>query len=204
MHELGLLGGDAASAAAAWKALPPVEPLAAMDPTGGPLQPILVGRISNASIPLLVAGTVGKGRVAVFNAAGVYRWGLTASGIAERAGVEAAFFGGMCEWLSAGASERPVRIEAPEITPEGSGWFEIVSDGATQLLPLVRRCPGVLDATIFGEAIHALAAKSTDAPRLQTFLQQQGASNARCRAVPPSLEDVFVTLTRLHRSDRER
>lgn len=118
-HELGLLGGDAASAAAAWKALPPVEPLTAMDPTGGPLQPILVGRVSNASIPLLLAGTVGKGRVAIFNAAGVYRWGLTASGIAERAGIEAAFFGGMCEWLSAGASERPVRIEAPEITPEG-------------------------------------------------------------------------------------
>lgn len=118
-HEIALLGGDAASAAATWKDLPPVEPLAALDPTGGPLQPILAGRVSNGTIPLLLAGSVGRGRVALLNASGVYRWGLTASGIAGRAGIEAAFFGGICRWLAGGATERAVRIDAPEITPEG-------------------------------------------------------------------------------------
>ena len=36
-----------------------------------------------------------------------------------RAGVEAAFFGGICRWLAGGSEDHPVRIEAPEITPEG-------------------------------------------------------------------------------------
>ena len=74
-HEIALLDGDAASAAATWKELPPVEPLTAVDPTGGPLRPILVGRVSNGTVPLLLAGSVGKGRVALLNASGVYRWG---------------------------------------------------------------------------------------------------------------------------------
>jgi hypothetical protein len=118
-HEIALLGGDAASAAATWKDLPPVEPLLVLDPSGGPLQPLLVGRVGNGTFPLLLAGQVGKGRVALLNAAGVYRWGLTASGMAGRAGVEAAFFGGICRWLAGGSEDRPVRIEAPEITPAG-------------------------------------------------------------------------------------
>ena len=118
-HEIALLGGDAASAAATWKDLPPVEPLVALDATGGPLQPLLLGRVGNATIPILLAGSVGRGRVALLNAAGVYRWGLTASGIAGRAGVEAAFFGGICRWLAGGSEDHPVRIDAPEITPEG-------------------------------------------------------------------------------------
>jgi hypothetical protein len=118
-HEIALLGGDAASAAAAWKSLPPVEPLVALDAAGGPLQPVVIGRVSNATLPLVLAGSIGRGRVALLNASGVYRWGLTASGIAGRAGIEAAFFGGICRWLSEGAAERRVRIDAPEITPEG-------------------------------------------------------------------------------------
>ncbi len=118
-HEIALLGGDAASASATWKDLPPVEPLVALDPSGGPLQPLLLGRVGNGTIPLLLAGSVGRGRVALLNAAGVYRWGLTASGIAGRAGVESAFFGGICRWLAGGSEDHPVRIEAPEITPEG-------------------------------------------------------------------------------------
>src|SRR6185295_13329325 len=77
------------------------------------------GRLSSGPVPLVLAGTVGKGRVVVINAAGVYRWGLTASGIAGRAGVETAFFGGICRWLAGGSEDHPVRIEAPEITPEG-------------------------------------------------------------------------------------
>ena len=118
-HEIARLGGDAASAAATWKDLPPVEPLIAVDAPGSPLQPILLGRVSNGTVPILLAGQIGKGRVALLNAAGVYRWGLTASGIAGRAGIEAAFFGGICRWLAGGSEDHPVRIEAPEITPEG-------------------------------------------------------------------------------------
>jgi len=118
-HEIALLGGDAGTATAVWKALPPVEPLVMLGTAGSPLVPVLQGRIGNDVVPLLLAGSVGKGRVALLNASGVYRWGLTASGIAGQAGVESAFFGGISQWLAGGREERPVRITTPDITPEG-------------------------------------------------------------------------------------
>ena len=118
-HEITLLGGDGSSAAATWRELPPVEPVAMLGLADSPLTPLLVGRIGNESIPILLAGRVGRGRVAFLNAVGVYRWGLTASGLGARAGVEAAFYGGLFRWLAGISEDRPVRLVAPDITPEG-------------------------------------------------------------------------------------
>jgi len=87
----------------------------------------------------------------------------------------------------------------PEITPDGSQWFEITSDHATRLLPELRRQPDVVDATIFGEAVHALVRHGTAEAALEEYFAKQGDQSVRCRAVPPSLEDVFVALTRIHR-----
>lgn len=87
----------------------------------------------------------------------------------------------------------------PEITPDGSHWFEITSDDATRLLTELRRHPGVVDATIFGEAVHALVRQGTAAAAMEGYFANQGDASVRCRAVPPSLEDVFVALTRIHR-----
>jgi ABC-type multidrug transport system ATPase subunit len=96
---------------------------------------------------------------------------------------------------------RPQELKRlPELTPDQSSWFEITSEDATQLLPLVRQHPNVLDATIFGEAIHALARQGTDAAALTDYFKGQVGAQVRCRNVPPSLEDVFVTLTRLRRN----
>jgi ABC-type multidrug transport system ATPase subunit len=89
----------------------------------------------------------------------------------------------------------------PEITPGGSAWYEILSDESTQALALLREHPAVRDATIFGEAIHVLAGVESDAGILESYLRQRGVRQVFCRAAPPSLEDVFVTLTRLHRND---
>jgi ABC-type multidrug transport system ATPase subunit len=89
----------------------------------------------------------------------------------------------------------------PEITPDGSVWYEILCDDSTQALALVREHPAVRDATIFGDAIHALASVESDAGALESYLRQRGVRQVRCRAARPSLEDVFVTLTRLHRNN---
>ena len=118
-HEITLLGGDGSSATATWRELPPIEPIAMLGLADSPLTPLLVGRVGNESIPILLAGNVGRGRVAFLNAAGVYRWGLTASGMSARAGVEAAFYGGLVRWLAGVSEDRPVRLVAPDITPEG-------------------------------------------------------------------------------------
>jgi hypothetical protein len=119
VHEVTLLDGDAASAASTWRGLPPVKPPVALRSTGTAIVPILTARVDDASIPLVLAGKIGAGRVLVLNAAGVYRWGLTAAGFGNGAGVEAAFFGGAVRWLAASGEDRPVRITAPDITPEG-------------------------------------------------------------------------------------
>ena len=98
------------------------------------------------------------------------------------------------------AHGRPQELKKlPEITPEGSMWYEILSDESTQALALLREHPAVRDATIFGEAIHVRAGAKSDAGDLESYLRQRGVGQVFCRAAPPSLEDVFVTLTRLHR-----
>jgi len=116
-HEVSLLGGDAATATATWRALPPVQVPAVLGSTGATLAPLLVARFGNETVPILFAGKVGLGRVAVLNASGVYRWGLTAAGLAGGAGIEPSFFGGLITWLSQSADDRPVRIDAPDLTP---------------------------------------------------------------------------------------
>ena len=114
--EISLLGGDAASASATWHALPPVQVPLVLSAAGA-LVPLLVARYGTETVPVLLAGRIGAGRVAVLNAGGIYRWGLTAAGLSGGAGVEPAFFGGLATWLSQSADDRPVRITAPDITP---------------------------------------------------------------------------------------
>ncbi|HXL14535.1 MAG TPA: hypothetical protein VN972_00500, partial [Methylomirabilota bacterium] len=116
-HEISLLGGDAATATATWRALPPVQVPLILTATGSALTPLLVARFGTETVPLLLAGRVGAGRVAVLNASGAYRWGLTAAGLSGGASIEPAFFGGLATWLSQSADDRPVRIAAPDLTP---------------------------------------------------------------------------------------
>lgn len=116
-HEITLLGGDAASATATWRALPPVQVPLALNAREPGLAPLLIVRSGTEATPVLLAGKIGAGRAAVLNATGVYRWGLTASGLAGGAGVEPAFFGGLVTWLSQGEEDRAVRIQAPDLTP---------------------------------------------------------------------------------------
>ncbi len=118
-HELSLLGGDAAAASAQWKSLPPVTVPFYMGSRNGALEPLLTAHAGGVSASLLLAGRYGAGRVAVLDAAGVYRWGLTAAGLTSGPGIESAFFGGMRRWLALSREERPVRLSAPDITPEG-------------------------------------------------------------------------------------
>ncbi|MBI2988269.1 MAG: ABC transporter ATP-binding protein [Deltaproteobacteria bacterium] len=93
--------------------------------------------------------------------------------------------------------------QLPEITPEGAVWLEVHCDEPTRALSLLRSFPGVIDSTIFGESIHILAQEGSDGANVESFLQREKIAGVQCRRVPPSLEDVFVTLTRQQRSRLE-
>ena len=100
------------------------------------------------------------------------------------------------------ASGRPQDLKRlPEITPEGAAWLEVLCEEPTRALGLLRKLPGVIDATIFGESIHILA-RDVDPESIRARLQGEGITRVESRPVTPSLEDVFVSLTRQRESKK--
>jgi ABC-type multidrug transport system ATPase subunit len=96
---------------------------------------------------------------------------------------------------------RPEELKKlPEVTPSGSAWFEVSVQDTARALALLRGSSGILDATIFGQSLHVLASGGVDAAALESMLKENRIAEAWCRRVPPSLEDVFVTLTRQRRA----
>lgn len=79
--------------------------------------------------------------------------------------------------------------QLPGVTPSGARWLEIYAADSAALLEQLRARIGVLQATIFGQSIHALVDKDRSPDDL-------GLGNARVVETEPSLEDVFVTLSR--------
>jgi ABC-2 type transport system ATP-binding protein len=77
----------------------------------------------------------------------------------------------------------------PGVTPPGTRWLEILGGDIAALLGRLRGHPAVRQATIFGQAIHALV----DADVAPGSL---GLGEVVARPAEPSLEDVFVALSR--------
>jgi ABC-2 type transport system ATP-binding protein len=77
----------------------------------------------------------------------------------------------------------------PEVTPAGTRRLEIVGPDTAGLLARLRRERAAREATIFGQAIHALV--DADVP-----LDSLALDGAAVRDAEPNLEDVFVTLSR--------
>jgi ABC-type multidrug transport system ATPase subunit len=84
----------------------------------------------------------------------------------------------------------PQELKAlPAVTPPGTRRLEIVGRNTTELLGWLQNQPAVREATIFGEAIHALVEDAFATGELQ----RRGAA---VRTANAGLEDVFVTLSR--------
>jgi ABC-2 type transport system ATP-binding protein len=63
-------------------------------------------------------------------------------------------------------------------------------------LEVLQSAPGVLDAAVFGNALHLVVRDADEtAPQLQDYLAQRGIKLNRTERIRPSLEDVFVSLT---------
>ncbi len=84
----------------------------------------------------------------------------------------------------------PADLKAlPAVTPPGTRRLELLATDPAGLLARLRGRPGVREATIFGQAVHALVEEGVGPESL-------GLDGVTARPAEPTLEDVFVTLAR--------
>jgi ABC-type multidrug transport system ATPase subunit len=112
---------------------------------------------------------------------------------AERCGHVAYLY--MSHLLVTGEPEDLLRL--PEVTPEGKRRVEVECErGVARVLKLARTMPYVDEVTIFGNALHVLLQADVSNEQIKTDLQAAGGITG-VRQLLPSLEDVFVRLTRV-------
>jgi ABC-2 type transport system ATP-binding protein len=85
--------------------------------------------------------------------------------------------------------------ETSEVSPAGTRRLEVNTNKASAALAWFKQQPYVRDVTMFGQALHVLLDEQTSDVQLTHSLTVAGFSRPELRAIQPSLEDVFVTLT---------
>lgn len=77
-------------------------------------------------------------------------------------------------------------------------------DSLGRAVEALQSAPGVLDAAVFGSALHLVVAGAAEAsPRIRSYLAERGIAVRRIEQIRPSLEDVFVSLTAGHGARQE-
>lgn len=91
---------------------------------------------------------------------------------------------------------RPVDLKSdPSVTPRGTRHVEVECADPTAALARARALDGVRDATLVGNALHILLEETRDEPWLLAAVAA-GDRSAGVRPIAPTLEDVFVLLSR--------
>ena len=69
----------------------------------------------------------------------------------------------------------------------------------------LQQAPGVMDAAVFGNALHLVVENAAAAqPHIREFLEADGVRISRIEKIRPTLEDVFVSLTTTRGAMEER
>jgi len=96
---------------------------------------------------------------------------------------------------------RPEELKLlPEVSPPGTHRFEVRTKSPASALAAARLVPGVRDATLFGDAMHVLL-DDTLTPEALLAQIVPGEPAATARPIAPSLEDVFVLMSRSAAND---
>jgi ABC-type multidrug transport system ATPase subunit len=96
------------------------------------------------------------------------------------------------------ASGPPDQLKSlPAVHPGDRRRVEIVCDESARLHAWLGTRAFCRSATVFGRAVHALVDEALDDAALLDLLAAAGFQRPTARAIAPSLEDVFVTLTEL-------
>ena len=91
---------------------------------------------------------------------------------------------------------KPEQLKSlPDVTPAGTARWEFEVAHPAAYLQSLRSLAGVHDATLFGQTIHVLAEQATSPARMVEALALN-LQDVQYRPITPSLEDVFVTLSR--------
>jgi ABC-2 type transport system ATP-binding protein len=93
--------------------------------------------------------------------------------------------------------------ELPDVNPDKTYRVEITAPHVTQALRTARTIPGIRNATIFGQSVHALIDDTLDLDHLRAQFVKNNVTVAEIRPLAPSLEDVFVELTNKHQAAQE-
>ena len=90
-------------------------------------------------------------------------------------------------------------------TALGGELLLLECDALGPTLAALQQAPGVIDASVFGSAIHVLV---RDAERslneLPAYLEQRALQPSRIERIQPSLEDIFVQLIAVDAANRRR
>jgi ribosome-dependent ATPase len=84
--------------------------------------------------------------------------------------------------------------QSADVTPAGTRRLELSCPAPALALRRLKETPGVRDATLFGDSIHLLVGESVSEAALRAAAGSNGSTEIREK--PPSLEDVFVMLSR--------
>ena len=99
---------------------------------------------------------------------------------------------------------RPDELKAmPEITPPGHKRLVVICGEPSRALGRLREIEGVADATLFAHSVHALVREEVSENTIRRALEGAGLHVQEILESEPSLEDVFVMLTRLHTANRK-
>jgi ABC-type multidrug transport system ATPase subunit len=93
--------------------------------------------------------------------------------------------------------------QAREVVGQGNTHLEVLCKPLVQTFNVVKALPYVHDVTIFGQALHVISEASDAAEQLWRDLSQSAVSVQNVREIEPSLEDVFVTLTKASMVEEE-
>ncbi len=91
----------------------------------------------------------------------------------------------------------------PEVNRPDARYLEIETLQTARALTWLAAQPFCSSSTIFGQAVHAIVAREIGDAELLDRMQHAGFPKATVREIAPSLEDVFVTLTRRAAADAE-
>jgi ABC-type multidrug transport system ATPase subunit len=120
---------------------------------------------------------------------------------AERCGTVAYLY--LSKLLVAGRPDELLAL--PEVTPAGTRRVEAAcAEGAAAVMGAARELPYVEEVTIFGNALHLLLGGGVGDDRVAADLERASGARVEIRPIAPSLEDVFVRLTRAQQEGNGR